>query len=314
MSTVTRLSLYAAGLALVFAVLFVAGRALIPDSTVADWTREAKEADHESMGGSEGGHESVSSSGGGHESKGPGSATDEVRGLSMEQNGYTLSPVKSPAKAGETGELSFRVVDGEGRPFTGFSRSHEKDLHLIVVRSDGAEFRHVHPGLDRATGTWSLPWDWPTGGSYRVFADFVPEGDDQMNVTLTRTVEVAGGFEPFDPPLSRTDEVDGFEVSLAGDLAADRTRELTVKVSRNDEPVRELQPYLGAFGHLVALREGDLAYLHVHAEGEAPAHGETAGPRIGFASQAPTSGRYLLYLDFKVEGQVHTAEFVLEAK
>ncbi len=297
MNTAARLTLYGAGLVAVFAVLFVAGRALVPESTVAGWTERANESeDHESMGGGE--------SGGEH-----------LRGLSMEQDGYTLSPVKSPAESGRQGELAFEVLGPDGKPFTGFAESHEKELHLITVRSDGAEFRHAHPRLDRATGTWSIPWSWPTGGAYRVFADFVPSGgEDAPNVTLTRNVEVAGPFEPLDRPLSDRDEVDGYEVTISGGLAAGNTRELEVEVSRGGEPVTGLQPYLGAFGHLVALREGDLAYLHVHAEGEDPAPGETAGPEIGFATKAPTPGRYLMYLDFKVDGEVHTAEFVLEAK
>lgn len=42
--------------------------------------------------------------------------------------------------------------------------------------------------------------------------------------------------------------------------------------------VTDLKPYVGAFGHLVALRAGDLAYLHVHPDG-APGDGRTApGP------------------------------------
>ena len=56
-----------------------------------------------------------------------------------------------------------------------------------------------------------------------------------------------------------------------------------------------------------------LAYLHVHAEGDEPRDGDTAGPDVRFAAQAPTAGRYLLYLDFQVDGVVHTAEFVLDA-
>src|SRR5699024_11976515 len=81
----------------------------------------------------------------------------------------------------------------------------------------------------------------------------------------------------------------------------------------NGAPVSELEPYLGAFGHLVALRDGDLAYLHVHPHGEVPAAGETSGPDIVFEATAPTSGRDLLYLDFQVAGQVHTAPLVLAA-
>ncbi|MBN8866527.1 MAG: hypothetical protein J0H98_03135 [Solirubrobacterales bacterium] len=304
MSTAARLALYGVALLAVFGVMFVAGRALIPDSTVADWTKEAKSDDHESMGGSEDGHESM----------GSGSVTENVRGLSMEQDGYTLSPVESPVKAGEPGELSFRVLDPEGRPFTDFSESHEKELHLIIVRSDGAEFRHVHPRLDRATGTWSVSWSWPTGGSYRVFADFVPATEDAPNVTLTRNVEVAGEFTPIDPEISRRDSVDGFEAALTGNLAAGRSEALAIEITRDGKPVEELQPYLGAFGHLVALREGDLAYLHVHPEGAHAEPGDLSGPEISFMAEAPTPGRYLLYLDFKVDGEVHTAEFVLEAR
>ena len=73
-------------------------------------------------------------------------------------------------------------------------------------------------------------------------------------------------------------------------------------VTRDGEPVTVLEPYLGAFGHLVALRDGDLAYLHVHAEGADPEAGQTTGPDIAFAAEAPTAGRYLLYLDFQVDG------------
>jgi hypothetical protein len=78
-------------------------------------------------------------------------------------------------------------------------------------------------------------------------------------------------------------------------------------------PVTDLQPYLGAYGHLVALREGDLAYLHVHPEG-APGDGATpAGPRVEFAAEVPSAGTYRLFLDFRHAGVVRTAEFTVAA-
>jgi hypothetical protein len=106
--------------------------------------------------------------------------------------------------------------------------------------------------------------------------------------------------------------VDGFEVTLNGDLQTGSTSELVVEVSRGGEPVTTLEPYLGAFGHLVALREGDQAYLHVHPEGAEPGEGDLAGPTVTFMTEAPTPGRYLLYLDFQVEGQVRTATFTVD--
>jgi hypothetical protein len=77
------------------------------------------------------------------------------------------------------------------------------------------------------------------------------------------------------------------------------------------QPVTDLQPYLAAYGHLVALREGDLAYLHVHPE-EAPGDGRTpAGPEIVFTAQVPSAGTYRLFLDFRHGGRVHTAAFTV---
>jgi hypothetical protein len=103
--------------------------------------------------------------------------------------------------------------------------------------------------------------------------------------------------------------VDGYEVQLIGDLVAGQASPLTLTVRKDGQPVTDLQPYLAAYGHLVALRDGDLAYLHVHPEG-APGDGRTAaGPEIDFVAEVPSAGTYRLFLDFQHDGVVRTAEF-----
>jgi hypothetical protein len=77
----------------------------------------------------------------------------------------------------------------------------------------------------------------------------------------------AGRFDPVDHRPSRSARVDGYQVDLAGDPVPGRASHLTLTVGRASRPVTDLEPYLAAYGHLVALREGDLAYLHVHPEG-----------------------------------------------
>lgn len=235
-------------------------------------------------------------------------------GLSLAADGYVLGPVRSPGAPDDRGTLSFAIVDPGGTPLRDYATVHDKQLHLIVVRSDGQHFAHVHPRLDPATGTWSTPWTWTAAGTYRVFADFQPARAGSAKLTLTRTVEVAGAFAPVAPSITRTaDEVAGYTVELDGALTAGVAKQLTATVTRDGRPVTTLQPYLGAYGHLVALREGDLAYLHVHPEGAEPVPGRTGGPAVPFAATAPTAGRYLLYLDFKVDDTVHTATFVVDA-
>jgi hypothetical protein len=299
MHPAARLGLFGVGLLVAFGGAFGISAAVVPDDARKDVGAQKDEGktmtDHTPMGS--------------------GSDRVPVHGLSLSADGYVLSPVTAPTTVGQTGELTFEILTDDGEPLTAFAESHEKDLHLITVRSDGGNFRHVHPTLDRATGTWSMPWEWDEAGTYRVYVDFAPDsvgGPDK--VTLTRTVDVGGDLRPEPAAEPKAgDAVDGFDVTIDGDLVAGESSELTVTVRRNGESVTALQPYLGAFGHLVALRQGDLAYLHVHAEGDDPEAGATSGPQISFMAEPPTAGLYLLYLDFQVDGQVHSASLVLEA-
>nr|WP_205834528.1 heavy-metal-associated domain-containing protein [Arthrobacter sp. SF27] len=293
---------YGATLAVVFAGAFASAGALAPAEIAANWTQSAAQGHETAPGGEE--MKQATGTGGEH-------APHAVQGVTAEQGGYILQEVSAPATTGDQGQLSFTITGPDGQPVTGFEASHEKELHLIVVRSDGAQFRHVHPVMDDA-GRWSLPWQWETAGTYRVYTDIVPAATDE-SLTLTRTVHVAGSFQPAEAKtVSTRDEVAGYDVTLEGNLTAGGTSALSISVTRDGQPATTLEPYLGAYGHLVALRAGDLAYLHVHPEGDNPIEGQTSGPTIEFAVSAPTPGPYYLYFDFQIDGQVHTAAFIVD--
>ena len=72
----------------------------------------------------------------------------------------------------------------------------------------------------------------------------------------------------------------------------------------------DLQPYLGALGHLVAIRNGDLAYLHVHPLEDAD---DSGGPQVRFAVEVPTAGTYGLFFDFSHGDEVRTASTIAVA-
>ena len=150
-----------------------------------------------------------------------------------------------------------------------------------------------------------------SAGDFRVFADFQTHGEGH---TLGIDVPVAGTYTPVPlPPAALTSVVGDYRVTLSGTLTPGTTSELTLSVDKGGVPVTDLQPYLAAYGHLIALRQGDLAYLHVHPDGE-PGDGKTKpGPNIVFYAEVPTAGTYRLYLDFKHGGVVRTAHLVLDA-
>ncbi|HYI99883.1 MAG TPA: hypothetical protein VEX36_09460 [Thermoleophilaceae bacterium] len=231
-----------------------------------------------------------------------GTGADPVRGLAVAAGGLRLDLQQTELRRDRPTELHFSIVRSDGRPVRDFEVEHEKRMHLIVVRRDGQGFQHLHPRLGD-DGVWRVPLTLPDGGAYRVFADFNRDGEAQ---TLAADLAVDGeaSYEPLPAPATTAATDDGYEVQLDSDaLRAGREAELRFTVTRDGRTIRT-QPYLGAGGHLVALREGDLAYLHVHPE----AHGEA----VSFMTELPSEGRYRLYLQFKHEGRVHTAELTQE--
>ncbi|MFF7640118.1 hypothetical protein [Streptomyces canus] len=303
-----KITAFAAALAATFGTAYGVGQGLGP---VVDDEPPARHDAH--MGGDSGRSEHPGEPG---RSGRPGHSGHEMApagGLQVSENGCTLDLRTPRLAAGRTADLRFAIRGDDGRAVTAFRREHDKELHLIVASRDLNTYRHLHP-TRAADGTWSIPVSLPRAGGYRVFADFTPEKKGAENLTLGADLAVSGTYAPQNLPAPNTTATtDGYEVKLGGALRPGAARELKLTVSRGGRPVTDLQPYLGAYGHLVALRSGDLAYLHVHPNGE-PGHGTTAaGPDISFTATAPSSGIYRLFLDFKHEGTVHTAAFTVSA-
>lgn len=239
-------------------------------------------------------------------------AEREPAGLASTRNGYTFAPVDTVLTPNVAEEFAFRITGPEGAPVTRFDVEQDKLMHLIVVRRDTTGYQHLHPQMD-VDGTWRVPLTLPAGGSYRAFADFIPTG--AKATTLGLDLAVPGEFVPAEHRPTRMAQLPGgYQVNLDGDLASEQSSKLTLTVNKDGQPVTDLQPYLGAYGHLVALRGADLAYLHVHPEG-VPGDGRTAaGPQIVFSAEVPSAGDYRLFLDFQHQGAVRTAEFTLPAR
>jgi hypothetical protein len=292
MKTSAKLSAYGAALALLIAGAYAIGTAVGPLTSASD----------EAPGAGNAGHGDT------HSGTVAETATDQPGGLASSRGGYTLTPTDPTLTPGTTEDFTFQIIGPNGAPVTAFDVEHDKRMHLIVVRRDTTGFQHVHPEMD-PDGTWRVPLTVPEGGSYRAFADFVPTGGSGL--TLGVDLAAPGTFSPARHAPVRTAQVDGYTVELTGELVAGQASPVALAISRDGRHVTDLEPYLGAYGHLVALREGDLAYLHVHPDGS-PGDGRTVpGPQIEFMAEVPSAGSYRLFLDFQHGGVVRTAEFTV---
>jgi hypothetical protein len=274
MRTSTKLAAYATGLAAVFGASLAAGGVVEPTGLA---NAEPVE-EHSGM---------------------PADMT--LPGLAAADDGFRLVAETDTQPLGVETPYRFRILDENGT-VTDFDVEHTKRMHVIVVRRDFAGFQHLHPTTDD-DGTWSIPVELDDAGTYRVFADFVVDGDKH---TLGTDLFVAGEQDPQPLPdhTHVADAGDGYRVELEGEPTAGVESELEFVVRHDGDVVADLEPYLGARGHLVALRDGDLAYLHVHADED----------RLAFEASFPTPGAYRVFLQFQHDGDVHTAAFTVEVE
>ena len=291
MSTAVRLVGFLAVAAGIFGVAVLAGRVVGPVGDAGTPTHESTHVEDS--------HE---------DSTDPTAGTELPGGLLVSQDGYTLELGDATSAAGEARPVTFTITGPEGEPVTEYDVEHDTKLHLIAVRRDFEGYQHVHPVMD-ADGLWSTGLDL-TSGSWRVYADFKPT--DAEALTLGADLTVPGDHQPGEGRSeARTSSVGGYEVTLEGELEAGADSRLTLSVTQDGRPVTDLQPYLGAYGHLVALRAGDMAYLHVHPDGEASDPTTEPGPDVVFYAAVPGPGSYHLFLDFKHDGVVRTADFTV---
>jgi hypothetical protein len=224
-------------------------------------------------------------------------------GLAISLAGYTMEVGSKTLEASREEMFEFRILDRTGHVVRDFDEQHGERMHLMVVRRDLVHYQHLHPSL-APDGTWSVALALPEPGVYRTFANFSVGGEA---LTLGADLAVPGTFEvarlPDPTDVAHTDD---YEVILeAGAPTAGTESSLAFHITSGGREVGQLDPYLGALGHLVALREGDLAFLHIHPTGG-------IGARLTFHAAFPSMGRYRLFLQFTHEGRVRTAGLTLE--
>lgn len=181
--------------------------------------------------------------------------------------------------AGAPTTLAFSYKDTAGAAVSDFEVTHERLLHVFIVREDLATYAHEHPDT-KPDGTSSMAYTFPTPGKYRVYSDFRSKAHG-ANVTVSEVV--VPGEAPPPVPL----EADDAEI-LNGDLLvrlgatpkpfkAGAATTLTYVISDQAGDVTDLEPYLGAMGHLFVLGQDLVTMAHSHHPEE---HGQGADRNV----------------------------------
>ncbi|MGE8206956.1 hypothetical protein ACQKP0_20810 [Heyndrickxia sp. NPDC080065] len=216
------------------------------------------------------------------------------------------------AKANEDVPITIRIMDKNNKLIKKFATVNEKKMHMIVVSKDLSYFDHIHPTL-KDNGEFDITTQFPAGGDYRMYAEITPEGASEYSIE-DHLINIQGDIpkaEPIVPDKDFTKVIDGKKVTLSFDdkLQSKKNIHMTFTISdaNTKKPITDLQPYLGAMGHAVAIDKDLKHFLHIH-----PIYSQTTGPDVTFMTYFPEKGIYRVWGQFNIDGNILTIPFTVE--
>ena len=221
---------------------------------------------------------------------------------------YRLDVSQSPNKLnpGNLAVLTLRVLDpNTGKAVDRFQLVHEKLMHVFLVSENLEYFAHLHPD-PQPDGSFRLPVQVPLGGMYRLLADYYPTGSVPQ---LTLKTLFAAGQSP--PQQLRPSLAPYKGKNLTASLRLEPEQPiagLETKLFVTLQPADELQPYLGAWAHMLLASADVIDLLHLHpflADG---------GPVMQFNVIFPRPGFHRLWIQFQRAGVINTVQFTIQVK
>ncbi len=236
--------------------------------------------------------------------------------------GLKVDLTSDPAHARPNQSTALRYLitgTNSGTPLTNFPIEHERPMHLVAVSEDLSQFQHIHPEV-RPDGTWTVTTTFPETANYVLFDEFVYNGQQVLDRREFMVGETSPTSASLSPDLSAKTEA-GLTASLSAPetINAGEDTSFTLQVTRDGQPVTDLEPYLGAPAHVVIISSDTRDFAHTHGEVNGMESMDSPppsafGPDISVHHTFPRAGLYKIWFQFGYQGSVITVPYVVEVK
>lgn len=228
-------------------------------------------------------------------------------------------------RAGEKVQLRFSILHPiTEKQIKEFAILHDMPFHLFVISQDFEHFDHIHP-TQTSDGSFVIETQLPRAGHYKVFCDFFPVGGTPQVIQLNL---ITAGFKGDlvssqakltpDKVFVKTVDETRFELQFEpARVVAGKPAELRYHLvdTRTGEPVSDLRPYLGAWGHTLILSADGTDYLHSHPTEMIPDEVDrtklTGRPDVAFETFFPHPGHYRIWSQFQRGERITTVSFTV---
>lgn len=196
--------------------------------------------------------------------------------------------------------------------------THGAKLHALVCDRTLTDYHHVHPEPTGKPGEWRFVFIPKLNEHYRLWINVVPKATGReefiMN-NISPSVDLPQAPQSaFHPTFSAQSESLLGEIRLATGnrfQAKTSTGATLHLVDREGKRITNLEPYMGAFAHIVGISDDYFTILHVHPDAGSPIVADS-GVDIGFSLNPPRIGFYRLFVQIKRAGILHTLAFGIQ--
>jgi len=246
----------------------------------------------------------------------------DVSSVLPSRQGLAVKWMSGAPRPGESARLQLSVErPGTHERVSTFEDVHERPFHLFVVSWDLEHFAHVHPMM-QADGSMEVATVLPRSGGYQLYADFLPAGGFPQ---LLQQSVFTDGVSPISaaPSRARANAIDhevregvdhGLRIRIEPARLVAGRMEVVAAVfehAATGEPLQDLEPYLGAWGHALIVSADLIDAVHSHPVTPLTSPG---GPRIFFSQRFPRPGYYRMWVQVQRRGEVATVPFTLHVE
>ena len=172
-------------------------------------------------------------------------------------------------------------------------------MHLLLVRDDMTRFQHIHPEFVHSS--WTVKTTIPDQGVYQMYVDIAPFEEKAHVLRVPITIGGETKIRKYQNRMRIGQHKMGI-LSQAHDRSTtenEGNKTVGIRHYAKGQPVTNLKPYLGAYGHVVELRHNDADdFFHVH-----PSRRSNQRWQGRFEGTFPTKGRYTLYSAIQYRGR-----------
>jgi len=197
---------------------------------------------------------------------------------------------------------------------------HTQKIHLLIIDDSLTDYSHIHPKATEDKGVYEFEWN-PTkaNATYRIWADLFPletNGQEYAIADLTASKQPKAEI---DRTVSMQSTVGEMTFKLTFDTPDLQVGKATMgKIMISDDkgnPVKNLEPIMGAYAHIVGFGDDFKSVVHIHPMGDEPTKAtDRGGPELQFHIEPQKAGFIKLFAQVSVEGKELFAPFDIVVK